>query len=79
MLKMEDNSKIIDILEERPFACNYEFSPQSYVAEPNAFNNYYFCRRPLYFQLGNLRFCSKCKIVLKKAQYTRIKNFFASK
>ena len=79
LLKHRHNSEIINILEEVPVACNYMYDVYSCVAETNCFNNYQTCRRPLYFQLGSLRFTPGCKIVLTKRHYHNIVNLEKSK
>ena len=70
--KHRNNSKIIDIFEKTPIACNYKYDISNNVAETDCFSNYYECQRPLYFQLGSLIFCPGCKIVLEKELYKKI-------
>ena len=79
LLKHRRNSAIINILEKVPVACNYMYDPCSYVTDINCFNNYQACRRPLYFQLGSLRFTPGCKIVLTKQHYDNITKLERSK
>ena len=72
LLKHRDNSKIIDILEHLPVACNYKYDLSNHIAETDCFSDYYEPRNSLYFQLGVLRFTPGCKIVLSKELYEKI-------
>ena len=72
LLKHRNNSKIIEILEHLPVACNYMFDPTNFVTETDIFAVYNHAKRPLYFHLGVLRFCPGCKIVLSKELYEKI-------
>lgn len=72
LLKHKNNSKIIPILEQVPYACNYMFYPDLLCTESSLFDNYHSCRYPLHFQLGQLQFDSGSKIILTKEHYAEI-------
>lgn len=80
LLKHSNNAKIIKIVERTPYASNYMYDPITRIAEQESFfENFYSCRNSLYFQIGTLRFCPGCKIVLTKQHYAEILELEKSK
>lgn len=67
------NAKIITVLNKIPYACNYMYNPTTYIAEiSDFFENYNRCKRPLWFQVGYLKFCTGCNIVLTEIHHDEI-------
>jgi hypothetical protein len=80
ILNRSNDARIIKIVEKIPYACNCKYDPCTSIAQiPAIFETYYSCNYPLWFQVGTLRFCSDCKIVLTKKHYAEILELEKSK